>query len=85
MEGDSTQQAEWSVKRRDAYYGSRLHFIRSYYDSTLDSEGFVVNLYGPTKYEQFVRVKNPYDTAYYYFDDSTANAELYFPKNRSPK
>lgn len=83
MEGDSVQQIDWAAKRRDAYYGSRLHFIRSYYDSTLENEGFVVNLYGPTKYEQFARVNNPYDSAYYYFDDNTGNAELFFPVKAS--
>jgi hypothetical protein len=83
MEGDSAQQAAWAKARKEAYLGSRLHFLRSYYDSTLEQEGFVLNLYGPTKYEQFVKVKNPYDTAYYYFDDSTGNAELYFPVKAS--
>jgi hypothetical protein len=79
IEGDSLQQIEWKTKRREAYYGSRLHFVRSYYDSTLENQGFVVNLFGPSKYQQFTRIKNPYDTAYYFFDDSTGNAELFFP------
>jgi hypothetical protein len=83
MEGDSLQNITWRQARKEAYYGSRLHFLRSYYDSTLEQEAYVVNLYGPSKYEQFVKVKNPYDTAYYYFDDSTGNAELYFPVKAS--
>lgn len=83
MEGDSLQQTEWAIKRREAYYGSRLHFVRSYYDSTLEKEGFVVNLYRSSKYDPFVSVKNPYDTAYYYFDNSTGNAELFFPAKAS--
>ena len=83
MEGDSLQQATWSRTRKETYEGSRLHFLRSYYDSTLENEGFVVNLYKPTKYEQFAKVNNPYDTAYYFFDDSTGNAELFFPAKAS--
>jgi len=83
MEGDSLQQLTWQKARNEAYLGSRLHFLRSYYDSTLEQEGFVVNLYGPVKYEQFAKVKNPYDTAYFYFDDNTGNAELFFPVKAS--
>lgn len=79
MEGDAAQQTTWQKKRRDAYYGSRLHFIRSYYDSTLSKEGFTVDLYEEGSTTKFARLKNPYDTAYYYFNDSTADAELYFP------
>lgn len=82
-EGDSAQQIIWQQKRRDAYLGSRLHFLRSYYDSTLEAEGFAVNLYKPSKYNQFTAVKNPYDTAYYFFDDSTGNAEVFFPVKAS--
>jgi hypothetical protein len=83
MEGDSMQQAAWQQKRKETYFGSRLHFLRSYYDSTLAREGFAVDLYKPSKYEQFSTVKNPYDTAYYFFNDTTATAELFFPVKAS--
>ena len=79
MEGDSLQLATWQKARKETYYGSRLHFLRSYYDSALTYEGFTVDLYTPSSKIKFVPLRNPYDTAYYFFDDSTANAELYFP------
>lgn len=79
MEGDSLQQWAWAQARKNTYAGSRLHFLRSYYDSALAQEGFVVDLYTPGSKTKFARLKNPYDTAYYFFDDSTANAEIYFP------
>ncbi|HZH65303.1 MAG TPA: carboxypeptidase-like regulatory domain-containing protein [Flavisolibacter sp.] len=79
MEGDSAQQGEWAKARKEAYLGSRLQFLRSYYDSTLAKEGFTVDLYSERSVVKFNPVKNPYDTAYYFFDDSTANIELYFP------
>jgi hypothetical protein len=79
MEGDSLQQGAWAVARKNAYIGSRLHFLRAYYDSALLQEGFSVDLYTERSKTKFARLKNPYDTAYYFFDDSTANAELYFP------
>lgn len=83
MDGDSAQQATWKEARRAAYAGSQLHFLRSYYDSSLTKEGFTVDLYTGGKYNKFGPLKNLYDTAYYFFDDSTANAELYFPVKAS--
>ncbi len=79
MDGDAAQQTAWQKKRKETYYGSRLHFIRSYYDSSLKNEGFTVDLYEQGSTTKFARLRNPYDTAYYYFNDTTRNAELYFP------
>lgn len=83
MEGDAVQQKAWEAARRNSYLGSQLHFIRSYYDSSLATEGFTVDLYTEASTTKFGRLKNPYDTAYYFFDDSTANAELFFPVKAS--
>lgn len=73
------QQALWKQARRMAYYGSRLHFLRSYYDSTLHQEGFTVDILSASSMTKFDRLSNPYDTSYYYYNDSTTDAELYFP------
>ncbi|MBD0375243.1 MAG: carboxypeptidase-like regulatory domain-containing protein [Flavisolibacter sp.] len=81
MEGDSAQQAQWKEARVKAYYGSRLHFLRSYFDSTLKKEGFTVDIL--TSPEKFSRIPNPYDTAYYLTDDTAGDVELWFPKKIS--
>lgn len=83
MEGDSAQQAVWAENRRSAYLGSRLHFLRAYYDSTLLKEGFTVDLYTEQSATKFGRLRNPYDTAYYLFNAATSNAELFFPEKAS--
>ena len=83
MEGDADMQTAWAKARKDAYLGSRLHFLRAYYDSTLIKEGFTVDMYSTASSTKFARLRNPYDTAFYYFDDSTANAELFFPQKAS--
>jgi hypothetical protein len=83
MEGDAAQQAAWSKAREKAYLGSRLHFIRAYYDSTLKQDGFTVDLLSETNASQFSRLTNPYDTSYYFADDSTGNVELWFPRKVS--
>lgn len=83
MEGDTAQQRTWAEARRQAYQGSRLHFLRAYYDSTLKQEGFTVDMLTASGNRNFGRLANPYDTAYYLFDNSTGNAELYFPRKAS--
>lgn len=83
MQGDDSLKAVWAKARKEAYFGSRLHFLRSYYDSTLTKEGFTVDLFTEASKTKFGRLGNPYDTAYYFFDDSTNNAELYFPVKAS--
>jgi hypothetical protein len=79
MEGDEAQKQSWKENRKRIYYGSRLHFLRAYYDSTLSEEGFNVDIYAPTRFNKFAKLANPYDTSYYFFDDSTGIAELWFP------
>jgi hypothetical protein len=79
MDGDAQQQKEWSENRKKAYYGSRLHFLRSYYDSTLKQEGFFVDILSTHEANKFDRLVNPYDTTYYMYNDTAATAELFFP------
>ena len=83
MEGTSEEQNKWKENRKAVYYGSRLHFLRSYYDSSLKKEGFTVDVLSTTDAKKFHRLANPYDTSYYFFNDSTGNAELWFPQKAS--
>jgi hypothetical protein len=83
IEGTPEEQQIWKKNREEAYYGSRLHFLRSYYDSTLKQDGFTVDLVSKTNANKFVRLSNPYDTTYYFYDDSTGNADLWFPLRAS--
>jgi hypothetical protein len=84
MEGDEEEQKMWSENRKAVYYGSRLHFLRSYYDSSLKQAGYTVDILSNSSDEKkFARLANPYDTSYYFFNDSTANAELWFPQKAS--
>lgn len=83
MEGTPEQQKVWKKNREQAYYGSRLHFLRAYYDSALKKEGFTVDILSKNNENKFNRLANPYDTAYYFYNDSADNAELYFPVKAS--
>ena len=83
MEGSQEEQEIWATNRKAAYYGSRIHFLRSYYDSSLKQDGFTVDVLSSTDANKFNRLANPYDTSYYYFNDTTGNAELWFPQKAS--
>lgn len=83
MEGTPEEQQIWKNNREEAYYGSRLHFLRSYYDSALKQDGFTVDLVSKRNANKFERLSNPYDSVYYFYDDSTANVDLWFPTKAS--
>jgi hypothetical protein len=61
-------QALWKKNRYRAYIGSRLHFMRSWYDSTLTDEGFQIELLDSTDNSQSTVLADPYDNRYYSVD-----------------
>ena len=66
MDGTAEQRQLWKNARQTAYNGSRLHFMRSWYDSTLEEEGFSLEWVDPTKKTTTTTpVKNPYDSVHY--------------------
>lgn len=64
MEGSEEEMLLWQEKRKMAYNGSVLQFLRAYHDSTLNGDGYKVELIndGTT---QASPIYNPYDTVYY--------------------
>jgi hypothetical protein len=66
MEGTAEQKQGWNKNRSTAYNGSRLHFIRSWYDSTLLQEGFRIEWVDTTqKTLVTLPVENVYDSVHY--------------------
>jgi hypothetical protein len=43
MYGSLEEEQIWKMNREEAYYGSKLHFLRSHYDSALQENGFLVD------------------------------------------
>jgi hypothetical protein len=69
--GDSAtaeQRAIWKKNRFRSYIGSRLHFMRSWYDSTLTDEGFQIELLDSADNTQSTSLEDPYDSRYYSVD-----------------
>ncbi|HEV8285395.1 MAG TPA: carboxypeptidase-like regulatory domain-containing protein [Chitinophagaceae bacterium] len=83
IEGSFQDQKSWSENRKKVYYGSKLQFMRSYYDSTLNDDGFEIALLDENDKLKFNAVKNPYDTAYFGVYDSTYESEIFYPRKIS--
>ena len=68
MQGTPEQQQTWKNNRDYTYMGSRLHFIRSWYDSTLTDEGFILEVADTTGKGKMTTVNDPYDPRIYSVD-----------------
>ena len=79
MEGGDSLKKVWVTNRTKAYYGSKLHFLRSYYDSSLTEDGFVIDMLDENNDTKFNKVSDPYDTLYYGAVDSTGQIEIWYP------
>ncbi len=83
MEADDSTKQVWNKARAKAYEGSKLHFMRSYYDSSLYEDGWVIDMLDEKNEKKFNRVDNPYDTLYYGAMDSTLQIEIWYPRKLS--
>ncbi len=77
MKGSEEDSTTWEKNREKAYYGSVLHFMRCYYDSTLKENGYKLELIRAGN-EKPRPLLNPYDSAVYEVMDNR-DVELRFP------
>jgi hypothetical protein len=77
MPGTPDQKTAWQVNRERTYEGSLLHFMRSFFDKTLDEEGFEVQFIVKNNQKEMpVPLKNAYGALNYSKDDSTNTVEF---------
>src|SRR5688572_31977185 len=69
----------WKNNREKAYFGSRLHFMHSYFDSTLTDTGFIISLLDKEDNKKFNKIAEPFDTTWYTAADSVNEVDIYFP------
>lgn len=70
---DTTEEvkAGWISNRAKTYLGSRLHFMRSLYDSIVTEEGFAIEkMDGGPKSTKGTKIENPYDSTLYFADSN---------------
>jgi hypothetical protein len=65
MEGNDSLKNVWVANRNKVYEGSKLHFMRSYYDSTISEDGWIIDMLDEKDDKKFNKVSNVYDTAIY--------------------
>jgi hypothetical protein len=68
MDGDEDQRSKWNEARERAYFGSMLHFVRCYYDSTLRLNGYKLERID-RKSEESAMIYDPYDSVRYGITD----------------
>jgi hypothetical protein len=83
MEGSDSLKKVWAAARQRTYEGSKLHFMRSYYDSTLKEDGWIIDMLDANNDKKFNKVTDPYDTTYYGALDSTMQIEIWYPRKIS--
>jgi hypothetical protein len=76
LTGTTEQQNLWKKNRYLTYLGSRLHFMRSWYDSTLSDEGFTVEVLDSNGSDRGHLLENPYDSAFYSTDSAVVDISL---------
>lgn len=65
MEGGDSLRKAWAATRAKTYAGSKLHFMRSYYDSTIQADGWIIDMLEEKGGNKFSKVKDVYDGNYY--------------------
>lgn len=65
LKGSADDEARWKEARLKAYYGSLLHFMRCYYDSTLAENGYKLSMVNT---DMARPINNPYDSGHFSAD-----------------
>jgi len=73
----------WKKNRQKAYLGSRLHFMHSYFDSTLTDAGFIISLLDAQNDKKFNKITEPFDAEWFTPADSVNEVDIYFPRRIS--
>jgi hypothetical protein len=80
MDGTDSLKRKWVANRKKAYSGSILQFVRSYYDSTLTQDGWLIEMLDETDDKKFNRITDPYDSTFYGYTDSTREVDIWYPR-----
>jgi len=76
LSGTPDQQKLWKKNRYRSYIGSRLHFMRCWYDSTLKDEGYEIEMLDAADNNQSVALRDPYDSKIYSLDSGDVEINI---------
>jgi len=74
LTGSAEQEASWKKNRFKSYRGSRLHFMRCWYDSTLKEEGYSIELLDAN--DKATPIEDPYSSVVYAVDSGTTMVNI---------
>jgi hypothetical protein len=74
ISGTPDQQKIWKRNRYRTYIGSRLHFMRSWYDSTLKDEGYQIETLDAS--DKGVVLEDPYENNIYTLDSGDVEVNI---------
>ncbi len=77
MEGNDSLKRVWAAARAWAYTGSKLHFMRSYYDSTLSEDGWIIDMLEKGNDKKLSKINDMYDSSYYNIITYTRDSMTY--------
>ncbi len=75
MNGTPEEEREWKAKRLKAYNGSRMHFMRAWYDHTIKEEGFEIEKVMSLDPFTSETIAHPYDSSFYSIDSSEVSID----------
>lgn len=81
--GSTPQELAWKTNRKKAYFGSKMQFMRSMFDSTIAKDGFTISMLDENDSRKFNRLANPLAPDYYSMIDSLDQVEIYYPNKIS--
>ncbi|MDH7464631.1 carboxypeptidase-like regulatory domain-containing protein [Chitinophagaceae bacterium 26-R-25] len=70
LEGTPEEQKVWKANRLKAYNGSRMHFMRAWYNHNLEKEGFEIEKVTSLNPFAVETISNPYDSSIYGIDSN---------------
>lgn len=76
LPGSAEQMDTWKQNRLTTYLGSRLHFMRCWYDSTLTDEGFSIEMLDSANNKKATALKDPYDGKIYSVDSGEVEINI---------
>lgn len=76
LSGTPEQQKNWKRNRYRTYIGSRLHFMRCWYDSTLKDEGYQIEMLDAADNNKATVLEDPYDPNIYAVDSGDVEVNI---------
>src|SRR5206468_7526403 len=81
MNGSFSKQKKWEKRRKEVYYGSLMHFMRSVYRNILLKEGFEVRTLKKVLNREKKRIKEIYAQRNAELQTADGNKAFIFPKD----